>query len=234
MKIFRHLPNLFTAFNLLAGSIGIVAVFNDRIDQAATMIIIGAAFDFLDGFLARALKVRSALGKQLDSLADMITFGLLPSFLYLHLLSQVSEGFYPYFALIMAVASAFRLGRFNIDERQTDHFIGLPTPANAFLTAGLVFIYLENWESFSLLFLVPEYLAVVIIIQSFLLNSGLSFFSLKFREYQWKGNGIKYITLSAGLLFLVFLGLPGLFLTITTYILLSIINFFMRRKLSDK
>jgi CDP-diacylglycerol--serine O-phosphatidyltransferase len=226
MNLKRHLPNALTALNLISGSVGIIAVFNDDIFTAAVCIIIGAVFDFLDGFFARILKVQSPLGVQLDSLADLITFSLLPALLYFHLLSRLVDGYYPYFSLILVVASAFRLAKFNIDENQQYDFSGLPTPASAFLTAGLVFLYLENWESFQIFFSNANFIAVLIIVQTFMLNSGLRFISLKFYSTGWKGNEFRYILIITGVIFIVFLRLPGLFFVILSYVILSILYHF--------
>lgn len=233
MMIQKHLPNTFTILNLLAGSIGISAVFNGRIHNAALLILLGGVFDFLDGFFARLFNVRSDLGKELDSLADIITFGLLPAFLYYHLLGEMSGGYYPYFALLIVVASAFRLAKFNIDTGQNDHFIGLPTPANAFLTAGLVFVYLQQWESLAFLFSDPNILAVLVVIQSFLLNARMPFFSMKFKNAGWKGNEFRYITIGASILLLLFFRLPGIFIAFLIYFLLSIIAWIRGKTLSD-
>jgi CDP-diacylglycerol--serine O-phosphatidyltransferase len=147
MKIKKNIPNLFTSFNLLSGCFGVVAVAENKPESAIMFIFAGAFFDFLDGFFARLLKTGSKIGKELDSLADMITFGLLPAYLIFFILREITTGYYPYVSFVMVAAAGFRLAKFNISEDQKDYFVGFPTPANAFLVTGLVYVYLADWES---------------------------------------------------------------------------------------
>lgn len=222
MKIRKNIPNFFTSLNLLSGCFGIVAITQNHPRTATLLIIAGAIFDFFDGFFARLLKVSSPFGKELDSLADMITFGLLPAFLMYFLFQENSTGYYPYVSFLLALAASLRLARFNIDDDQKENFIGLPTPANAFLIAGLVNIYLADWESFSYVFNDPNILMAFVFIQAFLMNSRIQFLSLKFSYASWKGNQYRYIIILSGGGLVIFLHLPGIFLAMVFYMLLSL------------
>ena len=233
MKILKNLPNLFTLLNLLAGCLGIIAVFQNDLNRATLMIIIGGIMDFFDGFFARMFKTESLFGKQLDSLADMVTFGLLPAFLMFFLFKENSTGYYPYISLTIVIASAARLARFNIDEKKQENFIGLPTPANAFLVVGIVHVYLAEWVSLKVVFENPNLLMIIILFQSFLLISNFQFISLKFKNIYWKNNEFRYVILLTGLLCITFLKLQGIFLAMLIYILLSItwhINQFLKSR----
>ncbi len=232
MAFTKHLPNVFTILNLLTGCFSIMAVFQDNIKTAAFLIILGGFFDFLDGFFARLFHVGSPMGKELDSFADLITFGLAPAFLMYFLMKLETSGYYPLLAFLLVAASAFRLAKFNLDPRQEEDFIGLPTPANAFLVVGLVFIYEAEWQPFYFLYSNPHLIATMIIIQSFLLNVNMRFFSMKFKGLYWKDNRYRYLLTIAGLLFFIIFYLPGIFLIILSYIILAIIYHFSRLNLS--
>ena len=177
-------------------------------------------FDFLDGFTARILKVHSEIGKELDSLADMVTFGVLPSVMVYHLLLPVSSYFLiPFAAYLIAVFSALRLAKFNIDERQTTTFIGLPTPANALFISSLYFVF----QQFTMLN--NEFFIVgIIIIFSFLLVSPLELFSLKFKSFGWRDNVVRYIFLLMSITSLLFLKTIAIPLIIIIYLALSMSN----------
>ena len=137
MNFRKILPNLFTSLNLLSGCIGIVFISSGKLEYALYFVLTGVFFDFLDGFSARLLKVSSPIGKELDSLADMVTFGVLPSFVIYELLNPLTDGWMPYTSFLIAIFSALRLAKFNVDTRQREVFIGLPTPANAVFISGL-------------------------------------------------------------------------------------------------
>ncbi|MDH5610457.1 MAG: CDP-diacylglycerol--serine O-phosphatidyltransferase [Cyclobacteriaceae bacterium] len=214
----RHLPNVLTSLNLVTGVAGIINLFQGDYTNTVFFIVLAGLFDFLDGFVAKRLKVAGELGKQLDSLADMVTFGVLPS-LYLFQLS-FSLGnpvWVGYAALLVAVFSAIRLARFNIDDRQTDKFIGLPTPANALLLATFAQlpIYVVNYSVL---------VVSMALLSSFLLVSPIEMIALKFKDFGWSSNPYRYILLAGiVLLFLVF-GWLALPLIIPFYILLSIVS----------
>lgn len=177
-------------------------------------------FDFLDGFVARLLKVHSAIGKELDSLADMVTFGFLPSiFIYQMLLPLSGNDWIPYIAFSIAIFSALRLAKFNVDERQQSTFIGLPTPANALFISSLYFVFIE----FPSLEIEPIIIGVTLIF-SFLMVSPLELFALKFKNFGFKGNEIRYVFLFISLALIVVLHLLALPAIIVIYLLLSFLK----------
>ncbi|MEM6813904.1 MAG: CDP-diacylglycerol--serine O-phosphatidyltransferase [Bacteroidota bacterium] len=178
----KHLPNLFTCLNLVTGSIGIYFVLLKSTPQAIYFVIIGAFFDLLDGFLARLLKVSSEIGKQLDSLADLITFGLLPAFYLVSLLEPKTNFFW--LGLLIAIFSALRLAIFNTDESQSDNFRGLPTPANAIMLTSLAF---TPFSSNTIV------LISIIILSCMLLIANIRLISFKFKTFEWQGNEAKWI-----------------------------------------
>lgn len=222
MKIRKNIPNFFTSLNLLAGCSGIVAIMENNPGEATFFIIAGAVFDFFDGFFARSLKAGSAFGKEFDSLADMVTFGLLPAFFMYFLFIENTSGYYPYLSFLIALAAGLRLARFNINDNQKENFIGLPTPANAFLVVGLVNIYLADWESFRYVFNDPNILMAVVFIMALLMNSKIQFISLKFTTSGWKGNQYRYIVIVAGAILTFFLHLQGIFFAMLFYLIISI------------
>src|SRR5690606_26151264 len=145
LSILKHLPNFITLCKLFCGCIGIVVVLEGHVTYAAYLIWLAALLDFLDGFVARLLHAYSPIGKELDSLADMVTFGVLPSIIMFVLLQEKTEGAYwHWIAFVIAACSALRLAKFNVDTRQSDSFIGLPTPANALFISALPFIIMGN------------------------------------------------------------------------------------------
>lgn len=175
-------------------------------------------FDFFDGFAARLLKVSSPIGKELDSLADMVTFGVLPAILILQLIEQHETGPIKYIALLIAVFSALRLAKFNVDDKQQSVFIGLPTPANALFLSSLIFVF-ERFPAFNQLY----FLVGVAVIFSLLLVAPLELFALKFKNYAWEGNEVRFIFLLLSLISIVFLQFLALPLIILGYILLSFV-----------
>lgn len=225
--------------NLMSGSVAVWYAFNDQLDRAAILMVIAACFDFLDGFAARWLKVSGELGKQLDSLADMVSFGLLPGVIafslinYLLIQSEIVSVFNPVFLLWplwIPALSALRLAQFNIDTRQTYGFIGLPTPANALFWASLGCLGSRNelfndQAQFGLIVILA-----MILIFSLLLVSNIPMFALKFKSFNWKDNQIRYIFLLISALLVVFFKWTGVGLSIVSYIVLSVImNFFDQR-----
>ncbi|MDZ4665382.1 MAG: CDP-alcohol phosphatidyltransferase family protein [Bacteroidota bacterium] len=242
MSIKKHIPNAITCCNLLCGCIAIIQTFEGNLVLAAYLVGLAAIFDFLDGFAARALKVSSLIGKDLDSLADMVTFGAVPGFV-MHKMLQigylvnhrdydliVQNQWLTYIPILIPIFSAIRLAKFNNDTRQTDSFIGVPTPANAILICSIPLIV--NWDThFDLKhcevihFLIHPYALIFIsILMSILMVAELPLFSLKFKQFGWKGNGIRYVFLILSLLGLVIFQFLGLGIAIVLYVLLSMIN----------
>ncbi|MBU0764032.1 MAG: CDP-diacylglycerol--serine O-phosphatidyltransferase [Bacteroidetes bacterium] len=236
-QVYRHIPNLFTSANILCGCIAIVMVFQERPEFASLLIGLAAVFDFLDGMTARLLKAYSELGKQLDSLADMVSFGVAPAVILFSLVETVTEthhGFsedsvlpviLPYFAFLVAVFSGLRLAKFNIDTRQTDSFIGLATPANSIFIASLPLIIAYQdimWINEiiqSLWFLLP-----VTVVLSFLLISEIPMFSLKFKNLKLRDNYIRYIFIAVSVLLLLIIQYLAIPLIIVFYIIFSFVN----------
>ena len=227
--ITRHIPNMVTCCNLFSGCIAAVMAFQSNYEAAILFIILGAVFDFFDGMLARLLNVSGPLGKELDSLADDITFGFAPSAIvfslfkevqYPEFMSGVSE-YFPYTAFIIAAFSALRLGKFNIDPRQSSSFIGLPTPANALFWGSLVVgahSYLVS-DSFNAI-----YLFILVILMSYLLVAELPMFSLKFKNLSWRDNKVSYIFLLICIPLLIVFRISGFAAIILWYILWSLLT----------
>ena len=229
MSIKKHIPNTITCCNLISGCIATYWAFCGNYEMALLFIIIGAVFDFFDGMSARLLGVSSHIGKELDSLADDITFGFAPSaiiFSYLctfhiHLL------FVPFLAFVMGAFSALRLAKFNLDERQALGFIGLPTPANALFWGALI-VGAGDW--ISTLPYAPYLILLGTFISCYLLIAEIPMFALKFKHWGWKGNEIKYIFILSCVPLLLLLGVSGIAIIIAWYILLSIITTKMNPK----
>lgn len=227
--ITRHIPNTVTCCNLLSGCVASVMAFQANYEAAILFIILGAIFDFFDGMLARLLNVSGPLGKELDSLADDITFGFAPSAIVFSLFKEVQYpefmsgivDYFPYTAFIIAAFSALRLGKFNIDPRQSSSFIGLPTPANALFWGSLVvgghsFLVSDSFNAI--------YLFILVILMSYLLVAELPMFSLKFKNLSWRDNKISYIFLLVCIPLLAIFRLGGFAAIILWYILWSLLT----------
>lgn len=263
----RLIPNLFTAGNLVGGILAIVFALTGRIHLAPYCIFVSAVLDFLDGFIARLLNVSSELGKQLDSLADMVTFGVAPGvivFVMLHTFSGVplenatpfissfihdyydfnftnapiTPAWLTYLAFLIPVFALFRLAKFNLDTRQSDSFIGLPTPAMTLFFAVLPLLVLntielylkgelslESWQFKAVQFILSlKFMLPAIIVMSLLMVAELPLFALKFKHFKWKGNEIRYIFLTIAVSMLATLFFWALPLIIILYLILSLIN----------
>jgi CDP-diacylglycerol---serine O-phosphatidyltransferase len=217
----KHLPNAMTCGNLLCGSVGIVLAMQGQLAPAAWLMIVAAVLDFGDGFAARWLNVMGPFGKELDSLADMVTFGLLPSVLVFQLCAQQGWEMAAYAAFLIVVLSALRLAKFNIDTRQSYGFIGVPTPANGLMIASfpLMSRYQPTFDNYWQ----NDIVLGAIIIFSFLLVTEIPLMAFKFKSFAWADNQIKYIFLGLSVLLLLFLQFAGLPLVILLYILFSLI-----------
>jgi len=224
MSIKKHIPNSITCCNLISGCIATYWAFQGDARLALLFIVIGAVFDFFDGMSARLLHVSSPIGKELDSLADCITFGFAPSAILFEYLRPETV-LLPFIVFIMAAFSALRLAKFNLDERQALGFIGLPTPANALFWGSLI-VGAGDWMKTAPF--VGANLSLVIIagmfISCYLLIAEIPMFALKFKTWGWKGNEIKYIFILSCIPLLLLLGVGGLAAIIAWYILLSIIT----------
>ena len=231
----KHIPNTITCCNLISGCIATYWAFQSDYQLALLFIVIGAVFDFFDGMSARLLGVSSPIGKELDSLADDITFGFTPSaIVFSFLQSQMAansllftlHSSLPYLAFIIAAFSALRLAKFNLDERQALGFIGLPTPANALFWGSLIVSL--DWRTWVEPYQLPGYwlyiILVLIPISCYLLISEIPMFALKFKTWGWRGNEVKYCFIVSCVPILLWFGISGLAIIIAWYVLLSVIT----------
>ena len=232
----KHIPNAITMMNLFSGCIAIVMAFDGKFQWVVFWVLMAAIFDFFDGFAARLLHVSSRLGIELDSLADVISFGVAPASAVFILLRDYSSypdlllpfaGFVPYLAFLIAVFSSMRLGKFNIDERQTTSFIGLPTPADALF--WIAYCYgVQNLAPVNSAYM---YLTIAcILLFSFLLVSEIPMFSLKIKYRSLKGNAKQLLIVILMMLFVVLWGIGGISWGIVAYIVISIISFLVDKR----
>lgn len=227
--ITRNIPNTLTCGNLVSGCIATVMALGGDARYALIWIIIGAVFDFFDGMSARLFGVSSPIGKELDSLADDVTFGVAPSAIVFAQLSVMEyptvlasvEPYIPYCAFLIAAFSALRLAKFNLDTRQTTSFIGMPTPANALFWGSLLVSQPTLVESSA--WMIPAILLLVVL-TSLLLVSELPMFALKFKQWGWKGNEVKYVFAATSLVLLLIFGfLQAWWIIIALYLIVSIV-----------
>lgn len=238
MDIKKHVPNFITLLNLSCGLLAIIAIFKGYYDEAFIFVCLGIFFDFWDGFFARKFNVSGELGLQLDSLADMVTSGVVPGLMMFRLIETIQStqtqynvtedtfymGVVPYFGFLITIASAYRLAKFNIDKRQIDSFIGLPTPANALFIMSIPMIqYFDDYEGVTNLLDNPYILMVITLASAYFLNANIPLFSLKLKSFAWEKAKLQYLfTGFAILLFLLFdfIAIPVIVLS---YILISAI-----------
>ncbi len=275
MHIKKNIPNFITCLNLLCGCLAIVSAFSGDLIWSAYLVSIAAVLDFFDGFAARILNVHSEIGKQLDSLADVVTFGVVPGVVMFQMIKEsisldnninlvgsfigtqetysILPPYMCYIAFLITVFSAIRLAKFNIDTRQTESFIGLPTPANAILICSFPLIidqllpkeisissFLSLANNFGsgelsplLILRSPYFLIGLTILMSYLLVAELPLFALKFKNFTWTDNKIRYVFLIISLILLIqfyFIAIPFI---IFLYIILSVINNIINRKISN-
>ncbi len=227
----RHLPNLITLANLFCGCLAILAVLGSDFETAGILVLAATLLDFLDGFAARMLKAYSEIGKQLDSLADMVTFGVVPGLLLFQLfgtenVEHTSAGWYiagQYFMLMVTLFSALRLAKFNIDTRQSESFIGVPTPANTLMVISFGFII--GHDEFGLRGFIghPIFLTVFAILSSWLMVAEIPLISLKFKTFGFAENKARYILLLTSALLILLLRYAAAPVIIIFYVLLSLI-----------
>jgi len=223
LKLTAHIPNLLTLLNLLSGVIGIIWVVKGEVLYGAYFVLISAGFDFFDGFAARLLKVQSLLGKELDSLSDVVSFGVLPGVIIFSLVEKQSPyPWLPYLGLIVPLLSAYRLAKFNLDTRQGDKFIGLPTPANALFLSSIP--HLTQTFSEANFLQEPLLLLGTAWICSLLLISELPLIALKFKSFSFSETKYIYFILASAVALVVWLQLAGIPLVILIYILVSLVQ----------
>lgn len=239
----KKIPNILTSLNLLCGCVAVLFVVSGDLIVVAFFVVLGIIFDFLDGLAARLLKTQSKTGLQFDSLADMVTSGLVPGLVMLQLLNvsifgntmTISETFspsslnnefsnyLPFVGLLVTVASGYRLAKFNVDIRQTDSFIGLPTPANTLLILSLPLILeFQNSHLIESVILNKWFLLGVILVSCILLNSKIHLFALKFKTWDFKNNAIRYVFLLLSLIALILMKFIAIPIIITLYIIISV------------
>jgi CDP-diacylglycerol---serine O-phosphatidyltransferase len=228
LNIKAHIPNTLTLCNLLCGCLGLVEILqNKSIVGACILISFSLVFDFFDGFVARKLGVSSPIGRELDSLADMVTFGVLPGAIMCYILEHYA-GFttnWKYFPFLISLFSALRLAKFNIDTRQSDSFIGLNTPANTILIAAVA-LNLENHSTdlFTQLFFSQYFIIGFVLLSSYLLIAELPMFAFKFKNFAVKGNEIRFGFILFAIILLVIFKLVAIPWIIIAYIIVSIVN----------
>ncbi len=254
MNIKKHIPNLFTLGNLFCGLIALLFTFQSDFEAVAFFVVLGIVFDFFDGFLARILKVSGELGKQLDSLADMVTSGVVPGFVMYFLIykssyinidkplldkglliqfsnNDYSMTWFAYLGLILSLAASYRLAKFNIDTRQSDSFTGLPTPAMSLFVVSLPLIQQYSDVEIVLELVSNNYFLIAIaILLSYLMNANLPLLALKFKSFSWKGNEFRFTLIALSIVLLITLQFLAIPLIIVVYILISIIQNLVSKK----
>ena len=229
------IPNMLTLANLMSGAIAIIAILQyHNYTLAMGLVVLAAVFDFLDGFVARLLKQQSPLGVQLDSLADDVTFGLVPALVMFDMYNRSTSyygcecgvmGYLGYMTLIIAAFSVLRLAKFNIDTTQSTEFSGLPTPANALLLLSVAMLAQRGDIA-----LYQEHILLLSVAMSFLLISPIRMFALKFKGFGWQGNELRYLFILASALIIAFVPLYSVAIIITLYIVVSTVKWLFSKK----
>ncbi|WP_396181779.1 CDP-alcohol phosphatidyltransferase family protein [Flavobacterium sp.] len=239
MSIKKHIPNAITLLNLLAGLLALIHVFNGNYNEAFSLVCLGIFFDYWDGFFARIWKVQSPIGLQLDSLADMVTSGVVPGFVMYKMLADIQEnqsqynltedtyymGIVPYLGFLITLASCYRLAKFNVDTRQTDSFIGLPTPANALLIMSIPMIQFHSEFEWLVDFLSNPFVLVgVTVLSSYLLNAEIPLFSLKVKSFSWEKYKMQVVFIIISVILIAILEFIAIPIIILFYVILSVVN----------
>ena len=234
MTLKKHIPNIITLLNLFCGCIAIVMTAELHFQMAFYFVCLGIFFDFFDGFFARKFGVSGPLGVQLDSLADMVTSGVAPGFVMFCMLSIndfSTSNYFPYLAFIITLGACYRLAKFNIDTRQSDSFIGLPTPANALLIMSLPVIIKYNSINFIVDLLSNKwFLLVIIVFSTFVMNAEIPLFSLKIKDFSFQKYKLQLGFLLISVLLILTLQFLAIPLIIITYVLLSVMNSLLTKK----
>jgi CDP-diacylglycerol---serine O-phosphatidyltransferase len=236
MKLKSQIPNLITLLNLFSGCVALVFAFKEQFFYSFCFVCLGIFFDFFDGFFARLLKVSSPLGLQLDSLADMVTSGVVPGVVMYFLLRNLQYdidtfSWIPFLGFFITLGACYRLAKFNIDTRQTDSFLGLPTPANALFILSLPMIIQNNLGTKLVKILCTNWVLILIIVLSVIvMNSEIPLFALKFKKMTFKDNFLPIVFLIISALLLFFFQFLGIAIVIVFYVLLSVFNNFFIKK----
>lgn len=234
-----HIPNAITLLNLFCGCIATVFAVRNQLDLAAFFVFLGIFFDFFDGLAARLLNAKSDIGVQLDSLADLVTSGLVPGIVLFQLLRMSETGGWnpsflneeanlpliPLLGFLVTLSSAYRLAKFNVDEDQVDSFIGLPTPANALLILALpLILYYQNTETLNAIILNEWFLLGLTLVSTILLNAPIHLFSFKMGDFSFRKNAIQYLFLILAIVLLLTLGYLSIPIIILAYIIFSLVK----------
>ena len=230
----KNLPNILTCLNLLCGCLAIVSVFSSNINLLVGMVFLAAMFDFLDGLTARSLNANSELGRQLDSLADMVTFGVVPGIILYDIMvkgqaQEIIENEFlltilKYFPFIVTVFAAYRLAKFNTERRQADTFLGLPTPAVGMFVTSFPLIMRNEGGQMASIIGHPFFIIVTSIVLSVLMISEIPMFAFKFKNGKWRDNKIQYVFLIVSVLLFIVMKTASIPLIFVCYITLSLIN----------
>lgn len=228
MEIKKHIPNIITLLNLFSGCVALIFAIDNNFEMAFFFVALGIFFDFFDGFFARLFNVSSPLGLQLDSLADMVTSGVVPGFVMFKLLSETLEAasllWLPYGGFIITLGSCYRLANFNIDTRQTDSFIGLPTPANCLFILSLPLIISQSESLFVQEILLNPYVLILIsLFSAYILNAEIPLFALKIKKFSLKEYSLQILFLAVSAVLLLVFQYLGVALVIAFYVLLSVL-----------
>jgi CDP-diacylglycerol--serine O-phosphatidyltransferase len=237
MKIKAQIPNLFTMLNLFSGCVALVMAMDSKFDLAFYFVCLGIFFDFFDGFFARKFGVAGPLGVQLDSLADMVTSGVVPGFVMFRLMSNEAlfgtVSYFPYLGFIITLGACYRLAKFNIDTRQSDSFIGLPTPANALFIMSLPIIKVTFYDdNFSGVIYNQWFLIALTLLSAYIMNAEIPLFSLKIKDFSFAKYKLQIFFVLLAVLMLVTLKILAVPLLIVIYVLLSVINNIVTKKAS--
>ncbi len=238
----KHIPNFITLLNLLAGLLSIYFATTGNLQLAGLLVFVAAVFDFFDGFAARLLHAKSVIGVQLDSLADMVSFGVAPAFVLFYTIRELTgtgtPEYLPFTAFVVPLFSALRLAKFNVDDEQTTSFKGLPTPATGLLLASFPIMIMgclaENKGIYYDIVTNPYFLASVGLISSALMVSNIPMFSLKFPSLSWTENQTRYLFIVLSVALLILLKVAAVPLIILLYLLLSIVSGLFKNNAASK
>ena len=237
MNIKALIPNFFTMLNLFCGCVALVFVSNAEFELAFFFVSLGIFFDFFDGFFARKFNVAGPLGVQLDSLADMVTSGVVPGYVMFILLQDYHsfghDSYLPFLGFIITLGACYRLAKFNIDTRQSDSFIGLPTPANALFFTSLPILPLVLHANFHIIFSYNKWILLALtFLSAYVMNAEIPLFSLKIKNFSFAKYKLQIFFLAISVLMLIFLQIVAVPLIILLYVLLSVINNIVNKKAS--
>lgn len=237
MNVKRLIPNLFTMLNLFCGCVALVMASKENYYLAFWFVCLGIFFDFFDGFFARKFNVAGPLGVQLDSLADMITSGVVPAYVVFKMMSNADsfgiDSYYPYLGFVIALGACYRLAKFNIDTRQSDSFIGLPTPANSLFFTSLPLINLSFYDdNFSGMIYNKWVLVFLVFLSAYVMNAEIPLFSLKIKNFSFAKYKLQVFFLILCIILLALFSIYAVPLIIILYVLLSVINNIVTKKAS--